>query len=151
VGGAPLAYAAPHHPAVLASTKAPTTPLGWLVAEAKPFNGKLNRDQEAVLVASRSTGEVTAGQYYAHLASSCTAMLRDARHASHLPTAPSTSLQSAWHAMTTATETYASDCLALTRSRNSASFTRWNKSLEAMDTASAALNTVVAQVRQSAG
>ena len=65
--------------------------------------------------------------------------------------APSASLESAWLSMTAHTETYAADCLTLTHTRSSAALTRWNQSLNAMNSANAALNTVVAAVRGKAG
>ena len=137
------------------STAAPkadavTTPLAWLVAEAKPTNRRLNQDQAEVLAASRSTNGVGASTFFAHLASACTAMLDDARRAQGLPKAPSATLAAAWHGMATATATYASDCLTVTRTHSSASLTTWNTSLKTMDTANAALNSVVSAVRSGA-
>lgn len=129
---------------------AATTPLGWLVSEAKPANKRLNQDQATVLVASRSTSETAVGPFFAHLATACSAMLGDARRSENLPSAPSASLDSAWRAMARATATYASDCLTLTRTHANASLTSWNDSLRSMNAANGALNTVVAAIRSGA-
>lgn len=123
------------------------TPLAWLVAEGKPANKLLNQDQVAVLKASRAGTAIGARTFFAHLASACTAMLHDAHHARNLPAPPSTPLATAWRTMASTAATYATDCLAVTRTRSNASVTTWNNSLKVMDTANGALNSVVATIR----
>ena len=149
-GSSSATPATPSTSTTAAEAVAVTTPLAWLVAEAKPTNKRLNQDQAEILVASRSAKEASAGTFFAHLASACTAMLRDARRARGLPKAPSATLSAAWYSMATATETYASDCLTLTRTHSNASLTTWNTSLKTMDTANAALNSVVSAIRSGA-
>jgi hypothetical protein len=53
--------------------------------------------------------------------------------------------------MATRTEAYASACLTLTRNRTNAAFTRWNDSLNAMNSANATLNAQVAVLRGTTG
>jgi hypothetical protein len=125
----------------------PSTPLAWVEAEARPANKSLNQDQAAVINASRSGAESDPSTFFTHLASACTTMLADAHRAEHLPKAPSAALASAWQAMAAATATYASNCLALTRTRTDAAYTTFNSSISPMDAANAALNSEVSAIR----
>ena len=126
------------------------TPLAWITTEARPWNGRLNRDQAAVDSASTSTtGEVAAATYFQRLQVACSQMARDASMAQRLPKAPTARLDQAWLAMTAGTEQYAVDCLALARTGSSADLTTWQNSLRSMDAANASLNTVVGAIRTS--
>jgi hypothetical protein len=131
-------------------TTSGTTPLSWLSSTARPMNKLLNTYQNAILLATRVTSEVTAGVFFNHLASACAAMLKDADKAQRVPPAPSTALATSWQAMVTQTKAYALDCLTLTRTHSTADLNRWNSSLKTMDTANAALNSAVAIVRTAA-
>ncbi len=134
-------------PVAPSTTAAPGAALAWLTTEARPANGRLNRDQVTIVSITRTGGEATAGVFFSELHTACRSMLVDARRAARLPKAPTAALQKDWQAMARATATYASDCLTLTRTRTSASFTRWNASLHPMNLASATLNTLVQQIR----
>ena len=127
------------------------SPLSWLSVEARSWNKRLNDDQAVIDSASVTSPEVGASAYFARLASACTQLADDARLAGQIPTAPSRSLATAWRAMTVHTESYASDCLVLTRTHSSVALTRWNESLKAMDAANGSLNSVVATVRGTSG
>jgi len=127
------------------------SPLSWLTSEAGSWNKTLNNDQVLVDTASKNTNRADASTYFAHLALACTRLRNDALQAQQVQTAPSPALASAWRAMTIHTESYASDCLTLTRTRSNTSFNRWNQSLKTMDLANTELNTAVAAVRGKAG
>jgi len=134
-------------PTTTTSTPNRSTPLGWLTIEARPANARLNRDQAEILADTHASTKSTAKADLARLASACRSMLRDAKRAEHLPNAPTAQLRALWHTMATATATYASDCLALTRSQTKASLATWDTSLHSMNQASGALNTLVQQIR----
>ena len=127
------------------------SPLSWLSVKARPWNKRLNDDQAFIDTASGANPEIGASAYFARLASACTRLSHDARLAMQIPTAPSRHLAEAWRAMTVHTENYASDCLTVTRTHSSASLTRWNQSLKAMNTANGNLNSAVAVVRGTSG
>ena len=150
-GGSPSATPATTAPSTVSSAPYAGTALSWLSTKARPWNKTLNDDQAVVVTASRATAEGDSGTYFARLAAACTRLHGDALEAEHVQTAPAPALASVWHSMTVHTGTYASDCLALTRTHSSASLTRWDQSLNAMNTANAALNAAVAAVRSQAG
>jgi hypothetical protein len=125
--------------------------LSWLSTKARPWNKKLNDDQRAVLVDSAATNKTDPTAFFTRLKSACTELGHDARGAGQVQKAPTESLASAWKEMTDRTATYADDCLALTRTRSNADFTRWNTSLRSLNLANAALNTIVASVRSASG
>ena len=149
--GSPSANPARTAPSTDGSAPYAGTALSWLSAEARPWNKTLNDDQAVVVRASQATAEGDSGTFFTRLAAACTRLHDDALEAQHIQTAPSPGLASVWHSMTVHTGTYASDCLTLTRTHSSASLTRWDQSLNAMNTANAALNAAVAAVRSQAG
>ena len=132
------------------TTSAPTyhgSALAWLTEKARPFNKKLNDDQALVDTASAATGETDAATYFGHLTAACTRLADDARMALDVQAAPTVALASAWRHMATNTESYATDCLTLTRTRSTSALNRWNEQLKAMNSANGALNSVVNTMR----
>lgn len=123
------------------------TPLAWIASKARPWNGRLNSDQAAIVAASKASSEESAATFYGRLQVACTRMLDDATKAHRVTAAPSAQLDQAWKAMTADTQVYAEACLQLAHSRASADFTRLQSSLQAMNAASASLNTVVNAIR----
>ena len=140
-GGSPAATTITSAPAYTGSA------LSWLSAKARPFNKKLNDDQAVVDVASAATSELDVTAYFGRLAWACTRLADDARRAQEVQAAPTASLATVWQHMVAHTETYASDCLTLTRTRSTAALARWDRSLKAMNSASGALNSEVNAVR----
>jgi hypothetical protein len=143
-----------------ASTAPPTTvghtavytgsAFSWLSTKARPWNKKLNDDQKAVNVAAASRPANPTG-FFTRLASACSHLADDSRSAGQVQKAPTASLAAAWTGMTDRTRIYANDCLALARTHSNADLTRWNTSLDAMDSANAALNADVDAVRSASG
>jgi hypothetical protein len=137
-------------PAATTTTSAPAytgSALSWLSAKARPLNKKLNDDQVVVDAASADINETDPATYFGRLASGCTRLADDARQAGEVQAAPTASLGAAWQHMVARTETYASDCLTLTRTHSTAALNRWNQGLTAMNSANGALNAVVNAVR----
>ena len=126
------------------------TPLAWLTAEARPWNGRLNQDQAAVLSDSKATTGEKADTFFHRLNVACARMVQDASGARRVPDAPSAQLAQAWSAMTAETERYAEDCLTVTRTRTNASLTAWENDVKPMDAANSSLNTVVQSIRTAA-
>ena len=148
---APSTSTAPSHGAGSTTPRSFTgSPLAWITSEARPWNGRLNRDQAAVDAASSRTSEESASTFFHGLQVACTRMAQDASKSQALPPAPSGQLSQAWLAMTAETQRYADDCLALVRFRSTAALTTWQDSLKSMDTANASLNSVVAAIRAAA-
>ncbi len=123
------------------------TPLVWVTAYVRTWNQKLNQDQDAVDVASAEASETGASTFFSRLEGTCTQLLHDATRAQRLPPAPSAPLDRAWRTMTTATATYASECLTLVRTQSNADFVRWQAGLTTLDAANASLNAAVDAVR----
>ncbi len=142
------------------STSATTTTLSshqagsslvWLSSIAEPWNHKLNSDQQAVDAASAATAGssgAAADAYFARLGAACSQMVDDAGKAQTISRAPSAALDQAWRAMVVQTKKYASDCLTLTGHQSNPNLSTWNNSLKTMNTANAAFNSQVAEVRQ---
>ena len=103
------------------------------------------------MVDSDAINETDPTAFFTRLKSACTGLAHDARGASQVQTAPTESLASAWKAMTERTAAYADDCLTLTRTRSNADFTRWNASVQSLNSANATLDAVVAAVRSASG
>jgi hypothetical protein len=133
------------HPSVYAGSA-----LSWLDAKARPWNQKLNDDQNAVSV-DGAASEADPSDFFARLALACTRLAADADAAGRVQKAPTASLAATWKAMTARTAAYANDCLALTRTRSNADLTRWNSSLTSLNSANATLNAAVAAVRSASG
>jgi hypothetical protein len=121
--------------------------LDWLTAEARPANKALNTDQITVLQATKSGSETSPSAFFSHLAAACRQFKADAQKARALPPAPTVELESAWQTMAITSEDYATSCLTLTRTGSKADLSRWNSTLQAMNSANATLNTEVAKVR----
>jgi hypothetical protein len=146
-GGAASSLPSPPTTSAPSGSRPASTAFVWLRDKAEPWNHALNTDQRAVLVAGATVNASSSATYFSRLTSACQAMLHDAQKGRGIAHAPSAALDGAWESMLTETETYASDCLTLVRTRSERDLNTWNDSLTVMNQASGAWNTVVAAVR----
>jgi hypothetical protein len=129
-------------PSTTAAPATNVTPREWLTTNAAHWTARLNGDQTRVAAAAAATSGQGTSAFFTRLTSVCTKLADDARQAMNEPKAPAAGLQYAWHAMLSATETYASKCLALAHSNSTAAVNEWQTSLTSMNNANDTFNNV---------
>jgi hypothetical protein len=146
-GGSPAAAPTSSTTSRATSATFAGTPLEWISTTARPWNGRLNNDQDVIVSASKASSEEPESSFFGQLKTACRRMLDDATRAQAVTAAPSAPLDQAWKAMTADTAAYAEACLSLAQSRANSDFTRLQGSLQSMNAANASLNTVVNAIR----